>query len=270
MLRNTNDLEGFAIGATDGVIGHVKDLYFDDEAWTVRYFVVEAGSWLSSRKVLISPLAAGKPSASEKILPISLTREKVKNSPDIDTDKPVSRQHETDYLGYYGYPIYWGAVGFWGAGVYPGAVLPSRGYDSPPDSADSSTAPVESESYADSHLRSCKTVSGYNVHASDGDIGHVQGVLIDDETWAVRYLVVDTSNWWLGHKVIIAPQWIDNVNWFDATVSINLTRQSVKDSPAYVHTEPLSRPLESALYEHYDRPSYWSDALKRDTDISRI
>ena len=88
MLRSMNDLEGYAIGATDGVIGHVKDLYFDDESWTVRYFVVDAGSWLSSRKVLISPFAFGKPSASEKVLPVSLTREKVKNSPDIDTDKP--------------------------------------------------------------------------------------------------------------------------------------------------------------------------------------
>lgn len=278
MLRSVDDIEGCAIAATDGDIGHVKDVYFDDESWVVRYLVVEAGSWLSSRKVLISPLAVGKPSASEQTLRVSLTREKVKNSPDIDADKPVSRQHEIDYLRYYGYPLYWGAAGFWGAGFYPGAMLLPQGYGGPPAPAtkpgDTATAaaPAEAqpEPHADTHLRSCETVTGYHVHASDGDIGHVQGMLIDDETWAVRYLVVDTSNWWVGHKVIIAPQWINGVNWFDATVSVNLTRKSVSDSPPYVHTAPLSRQQETALYEHHDRPGYWADDLKRDTEISRI
>ena len=135
MLRSIKDIEGYAIGAADGVIGHVKDLYFDDEAWTVRYFVVDAGGWLSNRKVLVSPLAVGKPGTTEKVLPVSLTREQVKNSPDIDTDKPVSRQHEIEYLGYYGYPLYWGGGEFWGEGIYPGSMLPGRGYDRAQSSA---------------------------------------------------------------------------------------------------------------------------------------
>ena len=201
MLRNIKDLEGYAAGATDGVIGHVKDLYFDDEAWTVRYFVVDAGSWLSSRKVLISPVAVGKPSASERVLPVSLTREKVKNSPDIDTDKPVSRQHELDYIGYYGYPQYWGGGQFWGEGIYP-VSTPSRWGDdrarsvaTEPSDATATSAETQPEAHADSHLRSCETVMRYYVHASDGDIGHVQGMLVDDETWAIRYLVIDTQNW---------------------------------------------------------------------------
>ncbi len=265
MLRNINDLEGFAIGATDGVIGHVKDLYFDDESWTVRYFVVDTGSWLSSRKVLISPFAFGKPSASEKVLPVSLTREKVKNSPDIDTEKPISRQHEIDYLGYYGYPMYWGGAGYWGAGVYPGAML--SGYGVAPRST---SGPIDATTVADdmrpgvhqdSHLRSCETVSRYYVHASDGDIGHVQGMLVDDETWVIRYLVVNTSNWWLGHKVLVAPQWIEIVSWLEATVSVDLTRQAIKDSPPYVHTTPLHRQQEAGLFEHYGRRSYWADDL---------
>lgn len=268
MLRSTKDLEGYAIGATDGVIGHVKDLYFDDEAWTVRYLVVDAGSWLSSRRVLISPFAVGKPSTSEKVLPVSLTREKVKNSPDIDTDKPISRQHEIDYLGYYGYPMYWGGAGYWGAGVYPGAML--SGYGVRPGSTsgpiDATAAPAEMQpaGHADSHLRSCDTVSRYYLHASDGDIGHVQGMLIDDETWAIRYLVVNTSNWWLGHKVLIAPQWIESVSWLEATVSVDLTRQAIKDSPHYAHTEPLDRQQESGLFEHYGRRGYWADDLLLD------
>lgn len=276
MLTNVQDLEGYAVAATDGVIGHVKDLYFDDEGWTVRYFVVDAGGWLSSRKVLISPYAVGKPGAAEKVLPISLTREKVKNSPDIDTDKPVSRQHEIDYLGYYGYPLYWGGAGAWGDVFYPGAMLSGWGDVGARSSLiGPSTAPPladekQHESHADSHLRSCQTVRGYHVHASDGDIGHVQGMLVDDESWAIRYLVVDTSNWWLGHKVLIAPQWIESVRWSDEKVSVDLTRKAVEDSPPYLPTAPLDRQQETNLYHHYARPSYWADAMKRDTEISRI
>jgi hypothetical protein len=267
VLRSINDLEGYAIGATDGVIGHVKDFYFDDESWTVRYFVVDAGSWLSSRKVLISPFAVGKPSVSERVLPVSLTREKVKNSPDIDTDKPISRQHEIDYLGYYGFPMYWGGAGYWGAGVYPGTMLSgwgdnrAQGLATGPGDATAAPVKMQPEADADSHLRSCDTVSHYYMHASDGDIGHVQGMLIDDETWAIRYLVVNTSNWWIGHKVLIAPQWIESVSWLEATVSVDLTRQAIKDSPHYVHTEPLDRQQESGLFEHYGRRSYWADDL---------
>jgi hypothetical protein len=269
MLRNIEDLDGYAIGATDGFIGHVSDVYFDDEAWTVRYFVINTGSWLSNRKVLITPFAVGKLNVSEEVLAVSLTREQVKNSPDIDTDKPVSRQHEIDYLGYYGYPTYWGDAGLWGPGIYPGAMLPNDRTPGSVSGAAAATA-ASAETHADSHLRSCQTVMRYNVHASDGDIGHVQGMLVDDETWAIRYLVVNTSNWWLGHKVLIAPQWIESVRWLDATVSVDLTRQAVKDSPPYLHAEPLDRLQETGLYEHYSRPSYLADAAKRDTEISRI
>jgi sporulation protein YlmC with PRC-barrel domain len=128
MLRSVQELEGYAVQATDGTIGHVKDFYVDDKTWVVRYLVVETGSWLSSRKVLISPISIGHPDWTERILPVSITKEQVKNSPDIDTDKPVSRQHEMQYLGYYGYPYYWGGAGLWGGGAYPGVMLTGVGY----------------------------------------------------------------------------------------------------------------------------------------------
>src|ERR1035441_10402649 len=127
MLRSIKDLENCAIRATDGLIGHVKDFYFDDEAWLVRYLVVETGSWLSSRKVLISPIAISHPDWTGKVLPVSITKEQVKNSPDIDTDKPVSRQHEMQYLRYYGYPYYWAGGGLRGQGAYPGMMLMGLG-----------------------------------------------------------------------------------------------------------------------------------------------
>ncbi len=276
MLRGVEDLEGCAVGLSGGVVGHVEDLYFDDEAWIVRYFGVDTGGWLSSRKVLISLDAGGKRSSSQRVLPVSLTRETVKNSPDIDTKKPVSRQHEKDYLEYYGYPLYWGAVGFWGGGIYPGSMPLGRGGDrarslaTGPSDATATLAETQPKPDADSHLRSCQTVRGYHVHASDGDIGHVQGMLVDDETWAIRYLVVNTSNWWLGHKVLVASQWIDSVRWLDAKVSVDVTRQAVKDSPPFIHTAPVDRQQETSLYEHYGRRSYWTNDLERETERSRI
>jgi len=270
MLRSLNDLEGYAIRATDGLIGHAKDFYFDDEAWVVRYLVVETGSWLSSRKVLISPIAIGQPSWTDKVLAVSITREQVKNSPDIDTDKPVSRQHEMEYFGYYGYyPYYWGGAGLWGGGIYPGTMLMDAGYAG--CGADYVTAQAEQARVAreagqhendDPHLRSGNAVIKYHIEASDGGIGHVQGLLLDDEIWAVRYLVVDTSNWWLGHQVLIAPKWIQIVSWFERTVSVNLTRQSVKDAPAYHSAATLDRDSEISLHKHYKRTGYWASEVK--------
>jgi hypothetical protein len=229
MLRTTTDLEDYTLGATDGPIGKVKDFYFDDETWVIRYLVVHTGSWLASRKVLISPLTIGEPDRVEQLLPASLTKLQVKNSPDIDTDKPVTRQHEKDYLGYYGYPTYW-------------------------DDA--------SHRRDDPHLRSCKAVIGYRIQAIDGEIGHVQGMLLDDETWAIRYLVVSTSNWWLGHELLVAPPWILGVSWADSTVSVDMTQQALKDAPPYDSRVPLGRQHELDTYGHHGRPGYWPDEVR--------
>jgi hypothetical protein len=276
MLRSMKDLKNYRISATDGEIGHVKDLYFDDDAWVIRYFVVDAGSWLTSRKVLISPISVSQPDWLEGSLPVSITREQVKNSPDIDTDQPVSRQNEELTLGYYGYPYYWGGAGLWGGGLYPYAMDPGYvGYGM--NRVDRVAREREESAYLraerarhrndDPHLRSCNAVSGYHIEATDGHIGHVAGYLIDDETWAVRYLIVDTSNWWVGHKVLIAPDWITGVHWADETVSVNLSRAKVKDAPAYDPSVAWSRDLDRDLYRHYGRSGYWADNNILDTAI---
>ena len=276
MLRTIKDLHDYGIGATDGDIGHVKDLYLDDKSWVVRYLVVETGSWLSSRKVLISPIAIGHPDWANRLLPVLITKEQVKNSPNFDSEQPVTRQHEMEYSGYYGYPYYWGGTGYWGGGMYPNMML--SGYGGIPilnveeTEAQNARARAEAtrDSNADPHLRSCAAINGYHIHASDGDIGHVSGMLIDDETWAVRYLIVDTSNWWVGHQMLIAPKWIEGVSWADGTVSVSLTRKAVKDAPAYDPAASPTRADEGLLYGHYGRTGYWADAEKRETEISRI
>ncbi len=253
MLRTLKELHDYAIGAVDGIIGHVKDLYLDDEAWVVRYLVVDTGDWLSSRKVLISPMAIGDPDWAKRLLPVSITKEQVKSSPGFDSEKPVTRQHEMEYSGYYGYPYYWGGTGYWGGGMYPNMMLSSYGGFGAPQAmqheAENSRARAEEgrDKNADPHLRSCAAVTGYHIHAIDGDIGHVYGMLIDDETWAVRHLIVETSNWWAGHQMLIEPQWIEGVSWAEGTVSVKLTRQAVKDAPPFEPSKSWTREDESRL-----------------------
>ena len=265
MLREVKDMVGFTIAATDGDIGHVRDFYFDDEAWVIRYLIVETGTWLPNRKVLVSPMALRHPNREANSFPARLIREQVRNSPSINTDRPVSRQHELQFYSYYGYPYYWGSGGSWGAGYYPGAMLTGAGYGGGSGS-EYLAAQMEQERLArevdqreddDPHLRSCKEVTGYHIEAVDGEIGHVQGLLIDEDSWAIRYLIVNTSNWWLGHQVLVAPEWITDVSWLDRKVMIDLTRQAIQDAPPYDPALLPDRPQETLVYEHYGRDGYW-------------
>ena len=275
MLRSMKDLENYTIGATDGEIGKVKDFYFDDGAWVIRYLVVETGSWLSSRKVLISPISIDQPNWAERSLPVSITKDQVRKSPDIDTDKPVSRQYEIDYFGYYGYPYYWDGGSMWGGGLYPYAMVPGySGYW-----LDRPEREREEEAYAraerarhrndDPHLRSCKAVIGHHIHASDGEVGHVESMLVEENTWAIRYLVVNTSNWWMGHKVLVAPEWITGVRWLDQSVTVAMTRESVRNAPLYESAAELNREHEASLYRHYGRAAYWADGVILESEVSK-
>ena len=264
MLRSMKSMENYAISATDGVIGHVKDFYFDDAAWVVRYLVVETGDWLAHRKVLVSPISVGEPNWADKTFPVSISQAQVKASPNIDTDKPVSRQHEEGYLRYFDYPYYWGGTSLWGGGLYAGSLVyenPNYGsaaYDAEALAArHTEAASAQRHGHDNPHLRSGNTVMHYNVHATDGDIGRVKGLLIDEKTWAIRYLVVSTGNWWGGHDVLIAPEWIDDINWSEGRLVVDLSRQAIKDSPPYDAEKTLTRDLESGTCKHYGRDGYW-------------
>jgi sporulation protein YlmC with PRC-barrel domain len=229
-FRNAKSVIGYSLHATDGDIGTVDDLYFDDERWTVRYLVVDTGSWLTGRKVLISPRAIGEVDWDAKALPVQLTKSQVEKSPDVDTRKPVSRQHEAEHLGYYEYPFYWGGSGLWGMGEYPGDLSSQTAIESQLRANESKLAPAGS---ADSHLQSANAVIGYHISATDGEIGHVDDMLIDERTWAIRELIVDTSNWWGGHKVLIAPSAISSVSWSDAKVIVDLTRADIQKARTF-------------------------------------
>jgi len=241
MLRSVKSLEGFAIGATDGAIGKVKDFYFDDEAWVVRYVVVNTSAWLGDREVLISPQAIGEAGFGAEILPVNVTKEQVKKSPGIDTNRPISRQFEKNFLGYYGYPYYWSGAASWGEGKYPGTLLTGVGPSAIPAYLGYLRAPSEHAGHEDAHLRSCQAVKGYHVHAKDGEVGHIEGMIIDDRSWSIRYLVVNTSNWWIGHQVLVSPERIQYVSWVDSQVGMDLDRRSIQDAPKYEGNVTLDR-----------------------------
>jgi hypothetical protein len=210
--------------------------------------VAETGSWLFNRKVLISPFALGEVDVSRERLNVTLTKKQVEKSPGIDTDKPVSRQHETLYLDYYSYPYYWVGPDLWGPMAYPRL--------SDADQRRNEKACAKREEANDLHLRSANKVTGYHIEATDGDIGHVEDFIIDGETWEIRYMFVATQNWWPGKKVLIVPQWIDRVSWDDSRVYVDLSRETIKNAPEY-HPEAFSRKYEEALYDHYKRQKYW-------------
>jgi uncharacterized protein YrrD len=265
MLDTAKHLEHYAILASDGVIGHVRDVYFDDDAWVVRYLVVDTGGWLPGRKVLISPMSVTAVNVEDRVLTVSVTREQVKGSPGIDTDKPISRQHEHALLGYYGYPYYWGAGGLWGAGSFPSLLtdVSEQGVSLSAHRSDIARVLEIGEAgfdpEADVHLRSCSAVTGYRIEASDGHMGKVKDFIVEESTWAIRYLVVNTAEWWTGPDVLVAVRWIDSVRWMDDAVTVSLTRAAVKNSPNYDEERLLDREQEMALFQHHGKTGYWDD-----------
>jgi sporulation protein YlmC with PRC-barrel domain len=229
MLKAIENLYHCRIIASDGQVGTVRDVYFDDERWVVRYLVVETGSWLHARRVLISPYAVRFIDWQTRAIVVNLTRDQVRHSPGIDTDKPVSRQQEDEFHRYYGYPQYWPYATLWAWGEIP-IILPPT-----------SELPIHQDGAgADVHLRSSKVVIGYRIHATDAFHGRVADFLIDEETWAIRYLIADTRLWLPGKHVLVARESIGEVSWAEQTVGVALTRREFEKLPAYDRRHPPS------------------------------
>jgi hypothetical protein len=241
MLQTLSDLRRMSIGAVDGDIGRVKDAYFDDHEWTVRYIIIDPGPWLTGRWVQITPWSISGIDWAARRINAALTRDQIRNSPDIDADPPVSRQHEIAYLDYFGYPHYWSGPLLWGDVPFPNPRTLWSG------------ARLESDRpipRGDPHLRSASEVSGYQIQAADGSIGHVDDFLFDDQGWSLRYLVVDTRNWLPGRHVLIATDWVKDVSWEGHSAHVAMTRNEVRLSPEY-DRRSFTHNAEEALHQHY-------------------
>jgi hypothetical protein len=256
MLYKAKTLHGYTLDSPDGEIGKVKDFLFDDRHWAIRYLVADTGGWLTGRQVLISPYALAAVDSSENHITIRLTRKQIEDSPSLDSDQPVSRQFEEAYHGHYGWPMYWTGPYMWGAYSYP--YLSGANPDAGPD-PEELRENTRREAAWDPHLRSAHAVAGYHIQGADGEVGHIEDFIIDDQVWAIRYLIIDTRNWWPGKKVLIAPQWIERVSWSESKVHVNLSREAIKQSPEYAEESLLTRYYETGLHRHYNRQGYWVD-----------
>lgn len=249
MFFSADDVMRSKIVARDDELGSVQDVYFDDQDWAVRYLVLDTGGWFSGRTVLISPASAGGVDVENRRLPVNLTRAQVEGSPSVDTILPVSRQKEAEMTAYYGWPAYWGGY------LPPAEAILPAGAGAAAGQA-RATAP---ESRAEPQLRSMKEVGGYRIEAHDGQIGHVEDFLIEEESWRVRYLVVDTRAVLPGKKVLLAPLWIDRITWSERAVHVDLPVDQIRSAPVFEKRTPLTRDYELSVFQHYSRPKYWEE-----------
>lgn len=242
MLRSLKELKGYRLAARDDDVGKVIDFYFDDHHLLIRYFVVDLGLWLPSRKVLISPAATvthGEPNWRTNTFPTDLTKEQIEKSPDIDVEKPVSREQEEKITAYFGWPTYW----VWGQPVLMPPAPPVN-----PDVVDA---------LPQSTLRSTNEVEKYDIQATDQQLGHVHDFIVDTSSWHLRYLVVDTRKWLPGRHVLIAKEWITAFEWSTNLAHVSLSSEEIKSSPDYNPNQPVNRVYEEKLYDYYGRPKYW-------------
>jgi uncharacterized protein YrrD len=246
MVHSLNEVLGLSIAATDGELGTIDDVYFDDAQWTVRYLVVDTGGWITGRNVLIPLHAlAGADWPAEKIR-VNLTKQQVNDSPGINTAKPVSRQHETDLYNHYGYPYYWSGPYMWGEAVFP-TVFEKQPLEDP--ERQRRRERMERKG-ADPHLRSFNEVTGYKIQATDDTVGHVEDFLFDDKDWSIQLIAVDTRNWLPGKAVLISPERIRDVSWADKKVMVDISREEVENSPEY---DPANPPPLGPKYDLYRR-----------------
>ena len=250
MLIHLDELHNYTLRAKDDDIGRVKDFYIDDHLWQVRYMVADTHKWLPGRKVLISPASIDPPDVDGRRLPVNLTTRQIKDSPEIHEETTVSRQEESVLAEHYGWPMYWSSMGIPAAGYAPIGVRPY------PNTTDLRPEPAQ-ERLEQPRLRSLREVLGYHLQAKDDEIGHAEDFIVDTDDWRIRYMIVDTRNWWPGKKVLVAVHWIESIRWSEKRIYVDLTRDRIKNGPEYDPDRPVDRAYEKDLHRHHDRQPYW-------------
>ena len=240
-LRRVRELTELTILGTDGEIGSVQEVYFDDRNWAIRYLVVKAGGWLVSREVLLAPAAVAEINDAHRTMMVALTKDQIRRAPPIEAAKPLSRDYEEAYFRHFQWAPYWepGPTEWASSVPYP---------EMPPLPIDT-TLPADAPK--NPHLRSSREITGYDIQAMNGAIGHVEDLVVDDETWTVRYIEVDTRNWLPGKNVLLQMMRIDHISWVDRSVAVMLSRQAIESAPAYDPSKLITPSYEVQLFKHY-------------------
>jgi hypothetical protein len=212
--------------------------------------VIDCGTWLTGRKVLIHPSAIARLDLQLQQFVVSLTKAQVEGSPELAENQPVSQQMENRLYAYYGWDPLW-------SGLYLGAAPAAMAgpYMAPPYFGAGFTGEAHGADVglqgADPHLRSVDEVTGYHIHAVDGEIGHIENFMIDDADWSIHYFVVDTRNWWVGKRVLMSPLAVKSIDWFDRHVELRISREQVKSSPPWDPLVAFNRDYAKRLHSHY-------------------
>jgi hypothetical protein len=235
MQRRASAFKGYTIEAIDGKVGSITDILFEDDNWRLRWFVINTGAWLAGRKILIHPSSLQQADIRQRAFPVTLTMTQVEAGPDIRSDEPISRQMDHALNDYYGYEPAWGGGLYGGAGygLSSGSLAQANGWRN-----------RDAALTGDQHLRSLDEVTGYHIHALDGDIGHLEDFLIDDESWKIDYAVVNTKNWGFGKHVLVAPAEVKEIDWAGRYMRLELTRYNIKCSPSWKEPDWSDRPVE--------------------------
>lgn len=242
-LHRLSELQTYNLCATDGEIGPLEDLSFEDSTWTVRYIVANTDTWLDGRAILISSVAIGGIDKDNNEIFVEISRHQIKGSPPIESVNRITRQYEADYFRYYGWPPYWKST-----------PVSSRFLT---DEIDESYTGTKRRRPVNNHIRSASEIMGYNIAAQDGEIGKVTNFVIDEKNWAICYLEIDTIGWWPGKHVLLNPAWITMIDWPMKNVIVDLDRRAIRSAPAYDPKSVISRNYEIKLFEHYGRHKYW-------------
>lgn len=210
MLHTLSELVGYSVHSTDGEVGNVKNFFFDDITWEIRYLVVDVGSWLERRDVVLAISTVEQPNRKKKSFNVRLTKEQVQNSPDVDTEKPVSRQQEIAMEEYFGKLAAWVHHNLdWGAPIPTGRKYPVHTKEDP-------------------HLRSVRDLFGYEIRGTDGEIGRLEGFIMDDASWHIGYLDIKAGEWLLDRSVLIPTRWIESVSWDNCCVNLHHSKSGLK------------------------------------------
>ena len=250
MLHKAKSLKGYKLHGIDADIGKIDEFYFDDKYWTIRYLVADTGNWLTGTQILISPFALLKINGEAETVSVGLTKKQIEESPSLYSDQPVSRQYEASYYEYFGWNTYWEGGNVWGP------------YISPENARLVKEQAAQREKTWDPHLYSTHDADKHDIQCTDGEIGHLVDFILDDMTWTIRYLIIDTQNLWPGKKVLISPDWIKSISWSEAKVYVDQLCETIRMAPEYTDEMTLTRVYEEDLHQHYNRRGYWADEPK--------
>jgi uncharacterized protein YrrD len=263
MLYRADALTRIGIQTVDNAVGHIKDLYFDDQSWVIRYLVVDTGTWLSGRQVLLSPEALTGLKPDLGAFSTNLTFQQIKDSPDVDSEKTVSRHQEDLLSEYYGWSPYWVTPlsafpwpGIYTYPPYPSGISRARELvtgSMPSGIGEEARNRVDAMRREEIHLRSFQEVKGYGLRATDGDIGELDDLLIDSADWRVTHLVADSRKWWPGGQVVIDKGMVDDISWEDRKILVAMTQEEVKHAPAYDRYMSLTETFQKDVSDYYQK-----------------